>query len=125
MHVYLKEPLKMAIDKDFMIVIKSSGLGEGEIDLGEKLIRGFLTVLADSETIPARIAFLNSGVYLTTEGSPVAEELTHLADRGTEILSCGTCLDYFGRKDRLIVGNPTDMKATVSGIVSFSRVVTL
>ncbi|MBU0985388.1 MAG: sulfurtransferase-like selenium metabolism protein YedF [candidate division Zixibacteria bacterium] len=115
----------MAIDKDFMIVIKSSGLGEGEIDLGEKLIRGFLTVLADSETIPARIAFLNSGVYLTTEGSPVAEELTHLADRGTEILSCGTCLDYFGRKDRLIVGNPTDMKATVSGIVSFSRVVTL
>ncbi len=115
----------MAVDNDLMILMKSSGLGNGEIDLGEKLIKSFLAILAESEAVPARIAFINSGVFLTTEGSPVVDELNSLSERGTELLSCGTCLEYFGRKDKLIVGAPTDMKATVASLTSFGRVVTL
>lgn len=115
----------MTADNGTLLLVKSSGLGEGEVDLGEKLIASFFAVLADSETIPSRIGFLNSGVFLTTEGSQVLEAIRKLEERGVEILSCKTCLDYYGRADKLEVGKPTDMKQTVGALMSYHRVVTL
>ena len=65
----------MALNKDFLLVIESSGLGDGEPDLGERLMKAFLKVLLESEEWPARIICMNSGVFLTTEGSPVLDVL--------------------------------------------------
>ncbi len=114
----------MTIDKGLLLILKSSGLGDGEPDLGEKLLKGFLSTLYDSGTIPARIICLNSGVFLTTEGSPVGDVLAGFAERGAEILSCSTCLDYYGRADKLIIGQPTNMKETVAAILKSSRILT-
>ena len=103
----------MRIEKDLLYVMTSSGIGEGEPDLGTKLAESFFKVLAESESVPAKIIFMNSGIFLTTQGSPVGEHLKELESRGTEIVSCTTCLNYFGRLNRLLVGKPGDMKDTV------------
>lgn len=108
-----------------IFLIKSSTLGEGSKELGEVLMRSFIYTLKDSSSLPAKLLFLNSGVYLTIKGSPVLEELQELEKKGTEIFSCGTCLDYYELKDKLQVGKVTNMYETLENISSASRCITL
>jgi selenium metabolism protein YedF len=112
----------MAIDKGMLLVLGSNMLGSGEPDLGEKLLRSFLNMLLESESQPARIICMNSGIFLTTEGSPVLEILGEFQGQGSEVLSCGTCLEYYERKDKLLLGRPTSMRDTVSALLSFEKV---
>jgi selenium metabolism protein YedF len=113
-------------DKQHLLVlIKSSGFGEGEPDLGEKLLSSFLTMLLDSDRVPDRMIFMNSGIFLTTEGSPVFESIIAFEQKGTTILSCGTCLDYYDRKRKLIIGEVTNMKDTVNALLNFDKVITI
>ncbi len=112
----------MAITKDLLLVLDSSLLGDGEPDLGEKLIRAFLTVLLESGNLPARVICMNSGIFLTIRDSPVLEIMKNLAEQGSEILSCGTCLDYYGKKEDLAIGKPTTMKDTVKSLLEFKKV---
>ncbi|OGR10103.1 MAG: hypothetical protein A2341_21415 [Deltaproteobacteria bacterium RIFOXYB12_FULL_58_9] len=114
----------MNTDPEFLLLIKSAGIGDGEPDLGEKLMKAFLSTLLDSKRIPARLVFLSSGVFLTTRGSPVLDLLQQFEQAGSQILSCGTCLEYYQRKDALLIGEPTNMRDTVDAMLSFSRVVT-
>jgi len=112
----------MKINEDLLIVIKSSGIADSETDLGSKLMNSFLNVLLDTESLPAKIIFMGTGIFLTTEDSPVLEILNKIAQNGTEILSCGTCLDYYGRTDKLITGRPTNMKETVEAILNYKKI---
>jgi selenium metabolism protein YedF len=112
----------MPVDPSLLLVIKSAGIGDSEPDLGEKLMRSFLSMLLESGRLPARAIFLGTGVFLTTEGSPVLDLLQQAVGAGTEILSCGTCLDYYGRSDRLRIGAPTNMRDTVDALLSFPKV---
>jgi len=113
----------VSLNKDILLVIESSGLGDGEPDLGERLMKAFLNVLLEGEDLPARVICMNSGIFLTTEGSPVLDILKRYEEKGAEILSCGTCLDYYGRKEKLEVGRPTNMKETVDALLHFKKVV--
>ncbi len=115
----------MALDKDFLLVLKSSMLGEGPTDLGELLTEKFLTTLYDSGKIPARIICMNSGIFLTTEGSSANDILKKFESGGTEVFSCSTCLEYYGRMDKLVVGKPSNMKDTVAAMTSFKQVISL
>jgi selenium metabolism protein YedF len=112
----------MAVDSSMLLLIQSSVLGDGEPDLGEKLLRAFLTQLLESGSVPARIIFMNSGIFLTTEASPVEDLVRQFESQGSEILSCGTCLDYYKRTDRLVVGKPTNMRDTVNALLTFKKV---
>jgi selenium metabolism protein YedF len=113
---------EMAIDEDLLLVIESSGLGDGEPDLGAKLMKAFLQALLQSGDLPARIICMNSGIFLTTQHSPVLDILKGYEKQGSEILSCGTCLAYYGREEQLEVGNPTNMLETVQALRSFKKV---
>jgi selenium metabolism protein YedF len=112
----------MAVDGNLLLMLKSSMLGDGEPDLGEKLLGAFLTQLLESGSTPARIICMNTGIFLTTEGSPLEALMKQFESRGSEILSCGTCLEYYKRTDRLTVGNPTNMRDTVQAMLSFKKV---
>jgi selenium metabolism protein YedF len=114
----------MKIDRELLYVMTSSGIGEGEPDLGTKLVEGFFKVLAQAGSPPAKIIFLNSGIFLTTEGSPVEDHLKELERRGTEIVSCTTCLNYFQRLQKLLVGKSGDMRDTVSSLTTYRKVLT-
>lgn len=114
----------MAIDKDFLLVLTSSEIGSGMADLGERLTGLLLTVFSGSEDLPAKMIFLNSAIFLTTEGSPVADQLKSLEERGVEIISCITCLNYYQRMERIVVGKSGDMKETVKALTKFKKVIT-
>jgi len=107
-----------------VILITTNLFGQGEEELGKILMKSFLYTLTQMENIKQMI-FMNSGVFLTTEGSEVLELLKTMEEKGVEILSCGTCLDYYGLKDKLAVGKVTNMYAAVEAITTASRSVTL
>lgn len=112
----------MAVNTDTLLLLTSSGLGEGEPDLGEKLMKSFLAMLLESGTTPERILLMNSGIYLSTEGSSVIELLREFESKGAEIHSCGTCLDYYDRREKLLIGQVGNMKDTVTWMLKYSVV---
>ena len=71
----------------------------------------------------ATMLFYNGGAKLTVEGSPVLDDLKGLAEQGVEILTCGTCLDHYGIKDQLAVGEVTNMYVIVEKMEQAVRVV--
>ena len=112
----------MAVDSSMMLLIKSNMLGDGEPDLGEKLLHAFLTQLLESGSLPARVICMNTGIFLTTQGSSMQDLMERFESAGSEILSCGTCLEYYKRADRLAVGKPTNMRDTVKAMLTFEKV---
>jgi len=99
-------------------LVTSSLLGRGDEELGRVLMTSFFNTFLDNEELPSKLLFMNSGVYLTVEDSPVLESLNRMEEKGVEILSCGTCLDYYGLKEKLKVGEVTNMYDTVEAISS-------
>jgi selenium metabolism protein YedF len=107
---------------DLVVQVGTRTMGVGSDELGETLMKGFLYAVAQGETLPQTMLFYNGGAYLTTEGSPALEDLKNLEAQGVEILTCGTCLDYYGIKDKLAVGGVTNMYAIVEKLSRASRV---
>ena len=99
--------------RDLVILMGKDSMGEGSEELGKVLIKGYFYTLTESKPYPKAILFVNSGVRLTTEGSEVVDHIRTLESEGVEILSCGTCLDYFNLKDKLIVGGVSNMYTIV------------
>ncbi|MBW4828372.1 MAG: sulfurtransferase-like selenium metabolism protein YedF [Clostridiaceae bacterium] len=95
--------------KDMTIAFSSSTMGEGSEELGKILIKSFIYTLTESVPYPSTLIFYNGGVKLTCEGSEVLDDLKKLEEQGVEILSCGTCLDFFKIQDELQVGGVTNM----------------
>ena len=106
-------------------VITKDTLGHGNIELGEVLMKGFIYTLLEIKPMPKAILFMNGGILLTVESSPVLENLQKLSQAGVEILSCGTCLDYFEVKDKLAIGGITNMYTIVEMMSAANKVVTL
>lgn len=106
-------------------VITQDTLGHGSKELGTVLMKSFLYTLLETRPLPGKLLFMNSGVLLTVKSSPLLEYLNGLAAEGVEILSCGTCLDYYKLKEELAVGSVTNMYTIVESMSAGSRVVTL
>lgn len=104
------EPLETVFNaKKIVVYINSNLIGVGEEALGTILMRSFLKTLLELKPIPSKLIFVNSGVRLTTDGSEVLESLKAMSEKGAEILSCGTCLDFYGLKEKLRVGVISNM----------------
>ena len=114
----------MPVDNDLLLVLKSSELVPAEPDLGAKLMRSFLAMLLESGRLPQTIVCMGTAIFLTTEGSPVLDLMEKFAAAGAEVRSCGTCLEYYGRRDRIKVGSVGNMKETVAAMLSFAKVLT-
>jgi selenium metabolism protein YedF len=111
--------------EDVAILITSRYFGQGDEELGKILMRSFLYTLTELDGRVKNIIFMNSGVFLTTEGSEVLEILQSLSQEGVEILSCGTCLDFYGLKDKLAVGDVTNMYTATDILSRAGRSITL
>jgi len=99
--------------QDLVILCGNDVMGEGSRDLGDVLIRGYFYTLTEFSPKPKSILFVNAGAKLTIEESPVLEHLRVLEAQGVEILTCGTCLEFYGIKDKLAVGGVTNMYTIV------------
>lgn len=102
-----------SISKKFTIVISSNKLGTGDDKLGSVLMKSYLYALSESSNLPTDLIFLNGGVMLTTEGSECIESIKLLSDKGVNILNCGTCLDFYGLKEKLLIGEVSNMYTIV------------
>ena len=100
-------------------------MGQGSDELGHALMKSFLYALAQLEVPPRTLLFFNGGARLTVEGSQSLEDLRALEQAGTEILTCGTCLDYYGLKDKLAVGGITNMYRIAEILTGADRLVSL
>jgi selenium metabolism protein YedF len=108
-----------------VIMITSDRLGDGPEELGRLLMKNFIHTLLETSEFPNRILFLNTGVFLTCDGSDVLEALGKLHGMGVEIFSCGLCLDFFKIKEKLQVGATTNMLATAEYLLSADLVIKL
>lgn len=106
------------------LMVTSDVLGP-EPELGAVLMRAFLGTLTQATEPPARLLFLNRGVHLTTEGSEVIEVLREVEATGVEVFSCGTCLEFFGKRDQLRVGKVSNMYDTVETLTGPYKVVSV
>jgi selenium metabolism protein YedF len=108
-----------------VLTVPSDIMGRGDQELGGVLVRAFFHTLGEVEPLPQTIIFFNSGVKLVVEGSPVVEDLQALNARGVEILACGTCLGYYGLKERVAVGKVSNMYTIAETILGARKVVSL
>ena len=105
-----------------VVVISSDKMGEGNDELGAVLIKGFIYAISQQDTLPSTMLFYNGGAKLTCEGSASLEDLKTLEAAGVEIMTCGTCLNFYGITDKLAVGEVTNMyviaeKMTKAGLI--------
>ena len=105
------------------LYLNSDKMGSGNDPLGKKLLKSFLNELAKSDTQIDLIGCVNSAVNLTTEGSEVLEVLKTLTDKGARIASCGTCLDHFDKRDKLLIGEVGSMDMTVQIMATADKVI--
>ncbi len=108
-----------------VLTIPSEFMGRGDEALGHVLIRAFLYTLGEVQPFPDTIIFLNSGVKLTIEGSPALDDLRSLQARGIKILVCGTCLGHYEIKDRIAVGEVSNMYAIAETLLQAGKVISL
>jgi len=108
-----------------VLVVSADVMGRGNEELGNILIRGFFHTLGEVEPRPQTIIFFNTGVRLACEGSPVLDDLRALEKGGIEMLACGTCLGYFELKDKLAVGQVSNMYDIAAAILGAGKVVNL
>jgi len=120
----LDHPRQSPSKEGVTLLITSDYLGPEE-ELGALLMRAFIATLTEATTLPKSILFLNKGVFLTLDTSPVLEPLRELVSKGVEVFSCGTCLEFFGVKGRLSVGGITNMYDTVERLTGGGEVVTV
>lgn len=111
-------PAVPAVPSRGNLLVTSDRLGDGPEELGRLLMKNFIITLLESAELPDRILFVNRGVLLATAGSELLEPLEKLGNRGVEILSCGVCLDFFGKREALRAGAVTNMYTIVEALMA-------
>lgn len=106
------------------LYLNSDKMGEGDPELGRKLLVIFLEKLAASDVQVDVIGCVNNGIFLTTTpDGPALESLRRLEARGARIATCGTCLDHHNRHDLLQIGEVGGMDGTVQLMATADRVI--
>ncbi len=98
-------------------------MGDGDSILGQKLMRGFLHHLVQSEEKIDFISCVNSAINLTCEGSEVLDILRQFENRGVKISTCITCLEYHEMVDTLAVGAIGTMDETVELMTTADKII--
>lgn len=109
--------------KGMTVVLSADVMGGGDEKLGRTLMKAFIFALTKQDVLPETILCYNSGAYLTCEGSESLEDFKSLEAEGVTIMTCGTCLDFYGIKDKLAVGTVTNMYDIVETMENASRLI--
>lgn len=97
------------IKKGMTVVLSAAVMGSGDERLGKNLMKAFVFVLTKQDNLPQTILCYNKGAFLSCEDADTLADLKVLEAEGVNILTCGTCLDFYGIKDKLAVGTVTNM----------------
>lgn len=108
-----------------VVVIGRDTMGSGAEELGKILMKGFIYSLTELPTPPKAVIFLNTGARLTTRGANTVDDLERLEEKGAEILTCGTCVNFYALQDQLAVGSVTNMYGITERMASAGNVINI
>lgn len=108
---------------NMVVVVSSDRMGSGNDELGKVLIKGFIYAITQLDKLPKTMLFYNGGATLTCEGSDSLEDLKSLEAQGVNIMTCGTCLDYYGIKEKLAVGSVTNMYVIAETMAGADKII--
>ena len=109
--------------KGMLVVLSGNTMGTGDEQLGKSLMKAFVFALTKQDQLPDTILCYNTGAYLTCEGADTLEDLKLLESEGVTILTCGTCLDFYGLKKKLAVGGVTNMYDIVERLENAAQII--
>ena len=109
--------------KGMLVVLSGKEMGTGDVRLGTSLMKAFVFALTRQDQLPDTILCYNTGAYLTCEGADTLEDLKLMESEGVTILTCGTCLDFYGLKEKLAVGGVTNMYDIVERMENAAQII--
>ncbi|HQQ49652.1 MAG TPA: sulfurtransferase-like selenium metabolism protein YedF [Spirochaetota bacterium] len=111
--------------KNVVVFITSNEFGRGDTELGQLLMKSFINTMNEANVCPTTIIFAHSGIFLTTEDSPVIQPLQQIEKKGVQILNCGTCLEYYKRTTLLKVGTISNMYTITETLMMADKLIQL
>lgn len=114
-----------ASDSELVIAFGSNTMGQGDPDLGAMLLKSYIYSLTELDTPPEHLLFFNSGAFLTNQESSALKDLHVLEDKGTQISTCGACLDFYQIKKTLAIGEITNMYGITEVMAQAKKVINL
>ena len=121
-----EEEIVCAVDSrkyGMVVVLSANVMGTGDEKLGTSLMKAFVFALTRQDYLPETILCYNTGAYLTCEGADTLEDLKLLEAQGVTVLTCGTCLDFYGLKEKLAVGGVTNMYDIVERMENAAQII--
>lgn len=100
-----------------------NGVGTGDDILGESLVKMLLYTLTQAEEAPEAVLLMNGGVRLAVEPE-TAQHLRTLEERGTEVLVCGTCLNFYGLAEQRKAGTVSNTYDILTAMQQAEKVIT-
>jgi len=108
---------------NFIVVISSDKMGEGDEELGHLLMANFIKALKDLDELPSKMVFYNNGVKLATKSSPVIEHLRDLEKMGVELMLCATCISHYSLESVVGAGTVSNMYTITEVMASAGNII--
>lgn len=112
-------------ESGYIVVLDGIEMGRGSSELGTILLKGFLTALSESDNLPVEVICYNGGVQLASSESIFCDYLKNLGDKGVKVKLCGTCVDFYNLKDKVVVGEISNMFDILNRLSSTCKIVKL
>lgn len=119
---YCAPPISHFQKGNFIVVISSNKMGEGEDELGYLLMINFIKALKDLDQLPAKMVFYNNGVKLATKSSPAIEHLKDLEKMGVELMLCATCVNFYCLDTVIGAGIVSNMFSIAEAMASADKI---
>lgn len=108
-----------------LIIIAREGMGSAPHELQTVLVINFFRTLLKENKIPKTIFFYADGIKLNTHGSVIEDSLIELENKGTSIITCTTCLNFYNLLTELASGTKGGMSDLIRLIGTSEKVITL
>jgi sulfur relay (sulfurtransferase) complex TusBCD TusD component (DsrE family) len=111
--------------KNSLLIVTREGMGSAPTELQTVLVINFFRTLLKEDKIPETIFFYADGVKLNTHGSVIEDLLIELEHRGTSIITCTTCLNFYNILPELASGIKGGMPDLIRLMATSEKVITI
>ena len=112
------------LEQKRVLFLKSDKIGNGE--LGANLMKGFLSTLKSLDKMPNLILCVNESVLINTDKTHLAyDAMKELENLGVEIISCGSCLEFFNKSKELKIGKIGNAYEILNTLFSEAKIISL
>ena len=120
---YCASPVTHFEKGNYIIVVASDKMGEGDEVLGHLLMGNFIKAVKDLDRLPQKMVFYNNGVKLAAKSSAVIEHLKDLEQMGVELLLCATCVNHYSLESVVGAGTLSNIYAIAEIMASAGNII--